>query len=160
MATLPTPVIPYPNEDAKLDHAHAELKRAMAQARAAMDTLAAAVDRVERIQLKKTPTAPRVSAKGAAEGYYRLPGGTFVKVQVNQAGTSSYAKRWVGEAWEYDSSLARCITLSMKLSTEDAHQFGKLYGRCVFCSLQLNDERSITAGYGETCAENHGLPWG
>jgi len=93
------------------------------------------------------------------EGYYRWEG-KFVKVQQNQAGTNLYAKLWDGEAWEYTPRLVGQLSPGMKLSAEDAKEFGALYGRCVFCSQQLNDERSIAAGYGEICASNHGLPWG
>ena len=33
-------------------------------------------------------------------------------------------------------------------------------GNCCFCSLELTDQRSVSAGYGPTCANNYGLPWG
>jgi hypothetical protein len=33
-------------------------------------------------------------------------------------------------------------------------------GSCSFCQRTLTDERSISVGYGPTCAENYGLPWG
>lgn len=36
---------------------------------------------------------------------------------------------------------------------------GKQTGRCMFCSLPLNNEFSVTHGYGPICAENYGLPW-
>lgn len=37
---------------------------------------------------------------------------------------------------------------------------GKAAGRCCYCGLQLTDVRSLTAGYGATCASHWGLPWG
>lgn len=37
---------------------------------------------------------------------------------------------------------------------------GRLHGRCCFCRRALTDERSTAAGYGETCADHFGLPWG
>lgn len=43
-----------------------------------------------------------------------------------------------------------------KLSQEEASQYGRQYGFCVNCARLLNDDRSIAAGYGETCADNHG----
>lgn len=52
------------------------------------------------------------------------------------------------------------LTPNDAISPEQAKDFGKLYGMCVFCSRTLTDERSIHAGYGSTCASNHGLPWG
>lgn len=37
---------------------------------------------------------------------------------------------------------------------------GHMTGRCCFCSLPLTDARSTEVGYGRTCADNYGLPWG
>lgn len=42
----------------------------------------------------------------------------------------------------------------------EAAAFGKLTGQCVYCAQKLTDERSLSVGYGPTCAENNGLPWG
>jgi len=33
-------------------------------------------------------------------------------------------------------------------------------GHCCFCAKHLTDGRSVTVGYGPTCAGNFGLPWG
>lgn len=33
-------------------------------------------------------------------------------------------------------------------------------GSCSFCSRKLDDVRSIEVGYGPTCAEKYGMPWG
>lgn len=41
-----------------------------------------------------------------------------------------------------------------------ASEYGRLNGNCCFCSLKLSDERSTAVGYGKTCAQNFGLPWG
>lgn len=38
--------------------------------------------------------------------------------------------------------------------------WGKAMGVCVFCFRELTDERSVAVGYGATCAERWGLPWG
>ena len=37
---------------------------------------------------------------------------------------------------------------------------GKKMGACCFCSLPLTNASSVHHGYGPTCAENFGLPWG
>lgn len=39
-------------------------------------------------------------------------------------------------------------------------KYGKLAGRCCFCQKCLEDPKSLAMGYGPTCAENYGLPWG
>jgi len=42
----------------------------------------------------------------------------------------------------------------------EAGRYGRLHGHCCFCNLPLSDERSTEVGYGGTCAEHYGLPWG
>jgi hypothetical protein len=32
--------------------------------------------------------------------------------------------------------------------------------RCAYCSRELKDEASVSAGYGPVCAKNHDMPWG
>lgn len=41
-----------------------------------------------------------------------------------------------------------------------AKEYGKKMGRCCFCSLHLDDERSVAEGYGPVCAKNYKLQWG
>ena len=47
---------------------------------------------------------------------------------------------------------------------ENPTEFGKTYGKksgnCCFCNKQLTQEKSVKAGYGQTCDKNWGLPWG
>lgn len=99
------------------------------------------------------------------EGYYRHEG-DFVKVQISQSSGKPYAKMWIGDPetqqgkWEYHSGLYFKLRGAVPLSAEDAKAFGDLYHHCIFCGLELTDDRSITAGYGPTCADNRGLPWG
>jgi hypothetical protein len=38
--------------------------------------------------------------------------------------------------------------------------WGHKISHCVFCGLELTDPRSVSVGYGATCASNWGLPWG
>ena len=37
---------------------------------------------------------------------------------------------------------------------------GKESGSCVFCSIELTTDESVSAGYGPVCAKKWGLPWG
>jgi uncharacterized protein (TIGR02996 family) len=37
---------------------------------------------------------------------------------------------------------------------------GRDMGRCCYCNMPLEDERSKVVGYGPTCAKRWGLPWG
>lgn len=41
-----------------------------------------------------------------------------------------------------------------------ATAYGRTSGSCSFCSRQLTDGRSVAMGYGPTCADKFGLPWG
>lgn len=105
-------------------------------------------------QPKKGPCLPD-------EGFYRHEG-VFVEVQLSQSSGKPYAKRWNPDAekWEYEAGLYFKLRGAVPLSAEDAKAFGDLYHHCIFCGLELTDDRSIAAGYGPTCADNRGLPWG
>jgi hypothetical protein len=85
-------------------------------------------------------------------------------------------RKWFGvidpagvfEASPYFESLPQSskeqIVLLLSLFGENpaslAAKQGKLLGNCCFCGLPLEDESSVSAGYGPVCAENYGLPWG
>jgi uncharacterized protein DUF6011 len=43
---------------------------------------------------------------------------------------------------------------------EVAGEYGRLTGRCSFCSLALTDPESTAVGYGPICASHYGLPHG
>lgn len=43
---------------------------------------------------------------------------------------------------------------------ETAAEYGRLTGRCAFCSSELTDERSTAVGYGKVCASRFNLSWG
>lgn len=94
------------------------------------------------------------------EGIHALDG-TFFKVQVAIHGSGrKYAKQWNGSKWIYESGAISRLSDDTVATAEQATRFGRLYGRCVYCSHELTDERSIAVGYGPVCAENNGLPWG
>lgn len=93
------------------------------------------------------------------EGVYVLDG-AYVRVQRSRERHSLYAMQWSGGIWVYISGLISRITPEMAATADQAKAFGDRFHRCVYCSTELTDDRSITAGYGPTCAENYGLPWG
>lgn len=121
-----------------------------------------------------TPARPaaevtRPQFESVGEGFYGLvtdSGLKYIKVQQNLSGDRLYARMWDSESetWNYEAAknarALRRLTPKMALTAEQSKEFGDLYGRCVFCSAQLNDDRSIAAGYGPICAEKHELPWG
>jgi len=108
------------------------------------------------------PAAPRRS-EPVGEGFYKLDD-LYVKVILNQDGTRTYAKAWDGSSWDYELARSvgayRKLTPAMKLTPEQASEFGHLYGQCIFKGCRLTHEISIRLGYGPVCAEKHGMPWG
>lgn len=57
-------------------------------------------------------------------------------------------------------SLIALLTAMSADPAATATQYGRMTGRCCFCSKGLTDERSTAVGYGATCAKNYGLVWG
>lgn len=67
----------------------------------------------------------------------------------------------VKPSWSYASgAINRLPHGGRPITAEEAKGIGAVTGFCCFCSLELTDARSVTAGYGPTCADNNGLPWG
>jgi hypothetical protein len=89
--------------------------------------------------------------------------GEYYLVVLGKAGRP-YAKRLVAGKWEYEAggmSTARSgLILTGDALAEWASQYGHAYGHCVFCALELTDERSVSVGYGQVCASKRDLPWG
>jgi hypothetical protein len=56
--------------------------------------------------------------------------------------------------------IARTLRLLMESPEDMAREFGMLTGMCCLCSRKLTDPRSVTVGYGSTCAKQYGMRWG
>lgn len=99
------------------------------------------------------PTAP--AAPAITEGMWLLDG-AVIKVQAAIANGSGnlYAKRLDPETGEfvYTAGLIRRMAGAVKMTIEQAGEFGKLYGRCIRCGRELTDEYSIANGIGKVCA--------
>jgi hypothetical protein len=83
--------------------------------------------------------------------------GAVVKVVASKTG-NLYGKVRVAGSWEYGGKAA--LANLRPLTAEEAAAFGHSTGECVFCSRELEDDRSVTVGYGPVCAKRYGLPWG
>lgn len=110
-------------------------------------------------------------------GRYAVPGGdTRLKVKIDNVDTGKWAG-WIfvkdaaeyGRETRYGSQKPGAmyqgqIIDALRAIAADiagaAAAWGHLTDTCSFCGRPLEDERSVRAGYGETCANNHGLPWG
>lgn len=109
------------------------------------------------------PYAQKTIRLNVAQAHHRVPGSINVKD---------------GDLWLGRILRNGILELSPKVPPEDvadvsallrrfsadpagvATEYGRLTGRCTFCRLPLCDERSTAVGYGKTCADNWGLPWG
>lgn len=94
--------------------------------------------------------------------------GLYVRIKESNASGRLYGLIWNGQIEDWDYELGRETNVMSRLdhicTAEEAkkwaQQWDAEFQRCVFCSRPLSDERSEFAGYGETCAQNNGLPWG
>jgi hypothetical protein len=82
------------------------------------------------------------------------PGAVYVKLNGEYAGKVTADGTVVGIAPALVDAL-RAITADPAAA---GAAFGRLTGRCSFCSTKLDDEGSIEVGYGPKCAKNYGLP--
>lgn len=82
--------------------------------------------------------------------YGRMEGDKFIP-------SRTALKRWDGE-------FIKVLTKFLKHLVTDPEgavkENAKLTCNCCFCNRTLSDQRSIEAGYGPVCADNHGLDWG
>lgn len=84
--------------------------------------------------------------------------GTYYKIRTQKG--IAYAVKHTANGWEYMHAAIHMLREEMTLTASEAAKFGHDYRQCVFCSRPLTDDRSMSAGYGETCAHTHALPWG
>lgn len=116
--------------------------------------------RVRQGAKPKATTAPAIELEHGR--VYATADGTFVKVQFAKGSGKAYGKVWDGGEWAYSG--ARILgDITRNLTAEEAAAWGHEHSRCVFCSTKLADDgqgRSVEVGYGPTCAEKYGLPWG
>lgn len=109
---------------------------------------------------------PKNSATVTEPGVYVDPHSkTVYKVSESKSG-HLYASEMVEGPdgsidWEYvGAKPIRSLTDTDKITAEHAAEIGHQIGACVFCSKTLTHPVSVKVGYGPTCADNHGLPWG
>lgn len=118
--------------------------------------------------LFKAPKKERAQAEfvPVPEGMHKF-GGVIFKVQRAVHGSGHpYAKALLedgsesGWGFEYVAGAIRNLSEDTLLTLDEAKEFGRVTGTCVYCARTLTDERSIEVGCGKTCASNNGIPWG
>lgn len=144
---------------------------AAAGKRGASNLIDSLIDHRNRARQRAARAAGVAPQGDVPEGVHMNDAGQYVKVQQSQHG-NLYGKvahlhpapsddPFVRVDWEYGGKRALDgLTADTLLDAEQAAAFGHLTGRCVFCTTALSDERSVSVGYGPTCADRHGLPWG
>lgn len=105
---------------------------------------------------------PRPTRQAIEDGVYYRNGRYYRVVHAVHGSGRQYAQVFdvITKRFTKAAGALYQLTPEHAITADQAAVFGKLYGKCVFCSKALTDPRSIHAGYGETCAGNHGLPWG
>ena len=121
--------------------------------------------------------ANAVDLTNVPAGTYAVPGGdTRLKVRIDKPKSGKWAGFvFVKDGAEYGEQkrygmqkpgniYRGDIQDALRIIASDIAAAAKAYAAitstCSFCGLPLEDERSVDAGYGPTCAKNHGLPWG
>lgn len=94
----------------------------------------------------------------------RYPGSVNVTSEGGYEDATWYGRIHRDGRWEPSRNAAGWVTGALALIDEDpagaAKAYGQRIGSCCFCSRELTTDESLAAGYGPTCAENYGLPWG
>lgn len=87
------------------------------------------------------------------------PGCLYVKVDGGYAGKITVEGHFKAISNSNPLTVAYLKELALNPS-KCASKYGKRTGNCCFCRKKLTDPRSVFVGYGETCAQSWGLPWG
>lgn len=120
---------------------------------------------------------PVTDGKHIERGAVHVIDGEYFRVHIGQRSGFPYAVRcnviepatWKPDgrldtagriSWERMPGLIKRLTPATLASAAEAAQFGKLVGRCCFCSTPIDTPESTSVGYGPDCADKYGLPWG
>ena len=115
----------------------------------------------EELRLARARRAAADEAADAAreegiEGFWELPDGGIVKVQIAVHGSGKpYGKllNTVTGSFDYASGILSQVRKDgTRLTLDRAKELGQLYGMCIRCGATLTDEKSIAAGIGPWCA--------
>lgn len=113
----------------------------------------------------------------AKRGDVHVVDGTYYRIHIAQKSGNAYAAKaiitreatWAADGtletpgeieWEYAKGMIRLLTAATLTTAEQASAFGKLVGRCCFCSHAIDTPESTAVGYGPVCARKYDLPWG
>lgn len=154
---------------------------------AAKLTKAEASEQIGQLLAMPKPQGGKVALTSKAQetGYYaeakkgdvHVVDGTYYRIHVGQHSGKPYAAKatiyseaiWDEQGtlvkpgrvkWDMAKGMIHKLDHSTLTTAEQAAAFGKLVGRCCFCSHAIDTPESTAVGYGPVCASNYGLPWG
>lgn len=123
----------------------------------------------ERLIARYADGAPVAAGEGAGVGLYLHDDGTIRRVYVtknDRLGCRILIVHTHGDeshgAFEYEQGGRRIVSDALAagtchlMTTDEAASFGRLHSFCCNCARDLQDDRSLAAGYGPDCAENNG----
>lgn len=98
------------------------------------------------------------SAPVTEPGMYRKPNGVIFRVKWNKEKTHLYGQRlkendYYGKklSFEFAPGVMKELTMGMRMSLEEAKEYGKKIGSCCVCGRTLTAATSIEAGIGPIC---------
>jgi len=130
------------------------------------------------VERQTAETAPKGDGYEPKRNDVHFLDGDFYRIHISQRSQRPYAVKacvecealWDAEGnltrageidWDYGQGRYLSLLSSATLATaEQAQAFGRMVGRCCFCSTPIDTPESIAAGYGPKCAADRGLPWG
>lgn len=96
----------------------------------------------------------------AASATSRNPGWLYVKAGDDYLGKISPEGNFTSSAIGEGAQAQAALVAFNRDPVASAKVFARETGQCMFCGLELTDERSVTVSYGPICASRWGLPWG
>lgn len=109
--------------------------------------------------------APAAPAATAGVGLYQHDNGAVRKVYMTQndrLGCKLLTVMGEHGSFQYEKGGTRTVSEALAAGTahlmtqDEATAFGRLHSFCCNCAKDLDDDRSVAAGYGPTCADNNG----
>ncbi len=139
------------------------LNRAREDRTLSQSLVSSCIDTLKKIPRPATSVAtPGVPVVERNTGDVHVKDGRYYRIHQSQNTGGHYACKFDPDTgkFEYErGAISQCHPAN-KVTAEQAAEFGHMHHRCVFCSRPLDLPQSTAVGYGETCAGNHGLPWG
>lgn len=160
------------------DHGYPQPEEFLAGVFTSRKAASAAIEALLALPKKAQPqTEDTGYVAEAKKGDVHVVDGIYYRIHVGQRSGKPYAcqafisgaAEWAEDGslispaavqWDIAKGMIRKLSHATKATPAQAAAFGKLVGRCCFCSHQIDTPESTAAGYGPVCASKYGLPWG